>query len=171
MGRSPTASLLLAATLIFCSSIDIVVAQTAQPTAEQMRLINQLPHAQREKALSALRQMQSENASGESQSSLSEPLTELTPESLPEDELGLLESLELLASGRGQVVIHFIPNLTLTADELESITEDPVLSRILGSHFYTLDENAVLNLPGLAEIPLMGLNDAAIMQRLGAEPA
>ena len=48
MGRSPTASLLLAATLMFCMSFDIAVAQSFQPTAEQMRMINQLPPAQRE---------------------------------------------------------------------------------------------------------------------------
>ena len=171
MGRSPTASLLLAATMMFCSSIDIAVAQSFQPTAEQMRMINQLPPAQREQALSALRQMQSQAATGAAQSSISEPLTERMSQSPATDDLMILVPTELQASGGSRVVINLIPKSSLSARERASIAADPVFRQIQGSHFYELDNDAVLSLRGLTDIPLMALDDDAIMQRLRAEPA
>jgi protein involved in polysaccharide export with SLBB domain len=167
LARFSIAGLLLSATLLFCSGVNLAVAQTVQPTAEQMRMVNQLPPAQREQALAALRQMQSQSATQASQTRITEPLT--LPQSTPEEDLQQVIPPELQASAGSRIVINLIPKDSLTARERASIAMDPVLSQVQGSHFYELDESAVLRLPGLAEIPLMGLNDDEVMQRLGAE--
>ena len=153
-----------------CLLSGLAVAQV-QPTAEQMRLINQLPPAQREQALSALRQMQSPANLGSSQRSISEPLTNGIEQDLADDVPELLVPEPLKASASSRVVINLVPKFTLTPTEASELDEDPVLSLIQGSQFYELDKNGVLNLPGLAAIPLMGLDDDGIMQRLGAEPS
>ena len=44
------------------------------------------------------------------------------------------------------------------------------LQRVQGSNYFELNEFGVLELPGLANIPLLGLTANAIAQRLGAVP-
>ena len=147
-------------------------AQTIQPTAEQMRMINQLPPAQREQALSALRQTQSQAEAVAAQSSIAEPLTQQQQQpQLSVEDLQRLAATKLVATGGSRVVINLIAKSSLTARDRAAIAADPVLGQLQGSHFYQLDENAVLSLPGLVDIPLMGLDDGAIVRRLGAVPA
>jgi protein involved in polysaccharide export with SLBB domain len=45
-----------------------------------------------------------------------------------------------------------------------------VLQRLPGSHAYVLDDTGMLALPGLESVPLLGLTEEDIEQRLGAEP-
>ena len=140
-----------------------------QPTAEQMRMINQLPPSQREQALEALRQ--SQPTSAEQQSDISEDLTPVPMEfgedavELDEDEQGPLR-----ADAGSRLIIDLVPHTSLTPDELTAIQDDPVLSRLGGSQFYELDEFGVLELPGLQKVLLLGLTSEAITQRLGAIP-
>ena len=148
----------------------LVIAQF-QPTAEQMRIINQLPPAQRQQALSALRQMQSQAEVDRSQANISEPLTKAVAKDSIVDVARRTQPPELEAEPASRVVIDLTPKSSLTANELKQLDEDPVLGQIQGSHFYKLDESGVLHLPGLAGIQLLGLNNDAIMQRLGAEPS
>ena len=55
------ALVLISAAAILSASQSTVMAQI-QPTAEQMRMINSLPPAQREQALSAIRQAQAQSS-------------------------------------------------------------------------------------------------------------
>ena len=142
-----------------------------QPTAEQMRMINQLPPAQRQQAIDALSQMQSQGATPGGTSSTSEELTPLlSAEEMADDEAGLGEGERRKAESRSRIIIDLIPLETLLPQEMIELEEDPVLARISGTHYYELDEFGVLELPGLQKIPLLGLSDETITRRLSAEP-
>ena len=170
--KLPVATLVLVAVLLGVAPGKVIHAQTTQPTAEQMRMLNQLPPAQREQALSALRQAQLQAEAAAAQSSITEPLTQpQQQQQLSVEDLQRLAATKLLATGGSRVVINLVEKPSLTARERAAIAADPVLAQLQGSHFYQLDENAVLSLPGLVEIPLMGLDDGAITRRLGAVPA
>jgi protein involved in polysaccharide export with SLBB domain len=145
-------------------------AQDIQLTAEQQQLLDQLPPAQRQQALEALDQLNEQRRNADQGSADDEAKTEsgLPPELLGGGEDRLSE--EARASGRSRLVIDLIPREDLTIAELTEIDEDLALRRIVGSHYYELDENGNLVLPGLAEIALRGLTAGSIEERLGAEP-
>ena len=121
--------------------------------------------------MAAIRLMQSQATPDSSPTSISEPLTEMPVEEPLFDVYELFEEEELLAAADSRVVINLLPKLSLSVAERNKLDEDPVLSRIQGSHYYELDESGVLLLPGLPDIVLLGMNDEQIMQRLGAEPS
>ncbi|MEQ9561285.1 MAG: polysaccharide biosynthesis/export family protein [Woeseiaceae bacterium] len=147
------------------------IAQTIQPTADQMRMINQLPPAQRQQALAALRQVQSQGSTGTTQSSITEPLSTSESQNPQVDWTASATPPDLRAEPGSRVVIDLVPKESLTPRQLTELEQDPVLGKLQGSNFYQLDASGVLKLPGLADIPLKGLNDRAIEQRLGAEPS
>jgi len=74
----------LAATLLIGISANFAVAQAIQPTAEQMRMINQLPPAQRQQALDAIRQAEARPAAltplRETNEALADDLSPVTPD-------------------------------------------------------------------------------------------
>ncbi len=154
---------------VFSAATTTAYAQTA----EQMRIINQLPASQREQALNALRQLQSSSSSSSisTQSSITEPLTGEDAQLEPTDMTQAVEPVELVVDAGSRVVINLTPKESLTTTETAELNQDPVLSRLQGSQFFELDNSGVLHLPGLKDIALMGLNDEAIVQRLSAEPA
>lgn len=70
---------------------------------------------------------------------------------------------------------------TTTVQTLTAVpaTEDPAaelkplpsqVSKLIGAHYYRLDKDGVLDLPGVARIPLAGLMPEEAVKRLGAEP-
>jgi len=151
-----------------CMISGLAFAQ-AQLTPEQMRAINQLPPAQRQQAMGVLRQLQSKRESSSEVSSTSEKLTRpLRPEDLTDD-TGLDVAASRRAEGRSRLIIDLIPLETLLPEDVVELKEDPVLTRITGTHYYELDEFGVLELPGLEKIPLLGLSDGTITRRLSAE--
>jgi protein involved in polysaccharide export with SLBB domain len=173
--RSIAKILLVLAVPLVVWQYPALAQQVFQPTAEQMQMLNQLPPAQRQQALDALRQFQEQQRRRQAQEQ---------PGTAPESEFGA--QLEIpgtsaapypeeeqvpRAEGGSSLVINLTPKLSLTAADLVEIEEDAALSRIQGSHYYELDDSGVLQLPGLPEIPLLGLTVGAIEQRLGAEPA
>ncbi len=133
-------------------------------------MLDLLPPDQRRQALAVLRQQQS-GSGGEQRSTLNEelsrengaPLDDVTPAEFSSD--------TLRASAGSRVVIEFSPRENLSPEEIESISENPALSRLQGSRYYELDASGVLAIPGLPSILLLGLTERQIEVRLGAEPA
>lgn len=172
IATSLTTGILLAALLIVSWSED-TSAQSVQPSAEQMRMINQLPPVQRQKALDALRQFESQQKAQSNQddsASGRQNASRSVSKSQTDAQLGSdLESLRVKAGS--SLVITLTPKIDLTDRQLKGIDEDPALSRIVGSHYFELNESGVLVLPGLGDITLLGLTVEEIVERLGAEQA
>jgi protein involved in polysaccharide export with SLBB domain len=130
-------------------------------------MLDQLPPEQRQQAVDALRRQQAKQT-GPSQKSINETLSAATGSSdsvLEEDDDGKRK-----AEGRSRLVLRFDPLETLTDTEIRELEEDPVSQKLLGSHIFVLDENAILLLQGLEVIPLLGLDEREIERRLEAEP-
>ena len=145
------------------------IAQGVQLTAEQQRMLDMLPPAQQQQALNAIRQLQAGQTTEPAQS-LNEPVTESAPGTTSADIGALLSSLEITAQPRSRIVINFSPAGNLTATESRTLDSEPVLQKLLGSHLFVLDDNGVLSLQGLEQIPLLGLTESDINRRLQAEP-
>jgi len=144
------------------------LAQTFQLSPAQQQMLNQLPPAQREQAMDAMRQLQSQQTAG-SQQSINEPIQQSN--SISTDNVDdILTSVEATAQSRSRLVINFTPVETLTTQQLRTLTEDTVLQKLIGSHLFVLDDSGVLSLQGLEVIPLLGLSEADINRRLMAEP-
>ncbi len=161
--------------LIFCFVLAVATsqsaAQTVQPTAEQLQMLNQLPPAQRQQALQALEQLNRQGSDSTQQSSIAEELSPFpqAAQPMPADFLATPEEPE--AQGGSRLIIDLNPKPELSRQETTMLQDDAALQRIQGSRYYELDESGVLLLPGLSKIPLLGLTAEAIEQRLGAEPS
>lgn len=148
-----------------------------QPTPEQMQMLNQLPPAQRQQAMEALREFQEQQRQlqRERQQSQAMPDAQNGAGTLPGGALqGPLPQQEEevpRAEGGSSVIVTLTPREDLTLEERARIESDRVLQTIRGSHYYELNDFGVLELPGLPGIPLRGLTVGGIEQRLAAEPA
>ncbi len=152
--------------LIFCFVLTVATSQSAaqsvQPTAEQLQMLNQLPPAQRKQALQALEQLNRQGSGGKQQSSIAEQLSPLPQavQPLPAELLAILEEPE--AQGGSRLIIDLKPKPDLSPAETRTLQDDAALQRIQGSHYYELNESGVLLLPGFLNIPLLGLTAEAI---------
>ena len=144
-------------------------AQGIQLSAEQQQMLNQLPPAQRQQAMDAIRQLQTQqSASG--QQSINETVSQGDAIRPVDDVDPTVMDVEPRAESRSRLVLNFIPPEFLTGAELRAFNEDALLQKLIGSHFFVLDDSGILTLPGLGPIPLLGLNEADINRRLKAEP-
>lgn len=151
-------------------------AQAIKLTPQQEAMLNQLPPSQRRQALDALEQFNRQNAMQDAGSEL----TEGQPSESTTADGGFLDGLfdeeeeaekESRAAEGSRLVIGFTPRADLAPAEMAELRSDPALALITGSNFYELDNSGVLKLPGLPSIPLLGLSEQSIEQRLAAEPA
>lgn len=168
------AIVLLLPALLLLIAIGAEAQQSFQPTPQQRQMLDSLPPAQRQQALEALRQLNSEQ-NGTSQSRINETADSLEPEfdlanGRAEERLDEVGDDVLRADAGGSLVITFTPKTRLTPEEVVVIEDDPVLGRLTGSGAYTLDDSGVLSLQGLGFVPLLGLTEPDIERRLGAEP-
>lgn len=164
--------ILLLAALLLVAAVDTSDAQSFRLSPEQQAMLDQLPPAQRQQALDAIKQLQ-QQAGAETEAS---PDTDDEVRMIPglEDMRGTIEEVEEeepSAEGGSRLVIEFEPRDDLDGRELKEIEDDPALNRILGSQYFELDDRGFLTIPGLPEIQLRGLAQEAIEARLGAEPA
>jgi protein involved in polysaccharide export with SLBB domain len=155
---------------------DAVHSQAITLTPQQEAMLNQLPPSQRQQALDAIEELNRQRAGqdGDAGSALpGMPFPGLADQAmldrlfLEEEE----EEEEPTAEGGSRLVITLTPRDDLNADEREMLRSDPALERVSGSNYYELDESGVLMLPGLPTIPLLGLTEESIGERLSAEPA
>ena len=145
----------------------VTFAQGIQLSAEQQQMLNQLPPAQRQQAVDAIRQLQSQQASS-TQQSINEPLVSAGSPPAADSIDQILSDLEPRAEGRSRLVLNFTPSKSLSAAQRRSLAQDAALQDLTGSRLFILDDSGVLTLPGLEPIPLLGLNEADINRRLGA---
>ena len=154
--------MLLLATLSF--------AQGIQLSAEQQRMLDQLPPAQRQQAMDAISQFERSQSAGQSQSlresdqdrgatsDLSPVVSKVRTEDEPRADVG------------SRLVITFTPRDALTKQERSDLENDPAFERLSGNRAFMLDASGGLSLPGLGVVPLLGLSEADISRRLAAEP-
>ena len=143
-------------------------AQVSGLTAEQQRMLNQLPASQREEALKALAQYKATQPGN-----TVEPLKEEASSPAPETAQPVAAEpapAQTFAAPNSRLVIQFTPKEELTPEETTAISEDPLQSRLIGDHSFVLDGNGVLSLFGVQSIPLLGLSEGDIERRLAAEP-
>jgi len=165
--QSGRRSAALGAILLLLASA-AVLAQSIQLSPEQQRMLDQLPPAQREQAMQAIRQLQDQQK-GTTQQSINEPIQEAEPiTSSTVDQTPPYE--EPRAQPRSSLVLDFTLLDTLTVDERLAIDNDPILRNLQGSRVFILDESGVLSVQGLEMIPLLGLSEEDIGRRLEAEP-
>jgi len=164
-----TALILLLALNLQCA---VSFAQTAV-TPEMMRAYQNLTPAQRAQALEMLQ--------GDSAGMSAGPSAQV-PEA--GGKLGLagfdLAAIEGLAEEIDSDVLRIQGNDTIVVEvtlkggeesaELRQLMADINRSRIIGSHVFKLDKRGVLELPGIASIPLAGLTAEEVAIRLGSEP-
>ena len=143
-------------------------AQDMRLSAEQQRMLDQLPPAQRQQALSAIRQIQSKSSEERSTQTLNEQ-TAIASEEGPDEILPLVDAAPR-AEPRSRLVIRFTPRGNLLPSEVQLLDADPALNRLIGSHLFVLDDSGVLSLQGIESIPLLGLDQEDIIYRLGATP-
>lgn len=159
------ASAALATTLLLLSTAN---AQSIQLTPSQQQMLNSLPPEQRQQALGALRDLQSQQDKPAT-TSINEPVDAVTAGPVDAYLQSLAPQEEPQAMSRSRLVIDFEPSATLAPPDQQAILDDPVLNRLIGSHLFVLDDAGVLTIDGLDEIPLLGLAEADIERRLQAE--
>ncbi|MGI9204989.1 MAG: SLBB domain-containing protein [Woeseiaceae bacterium] len=171
IGRIALAFWRYLAVLLLLMSSSVAFSQGITLTPEQQAMLNQLPPAQRQEALRRLEELGQTGRSPGGLSSLSEEPTSPPQSRDAGDEDLLLADEEPRAEGSSALVINLNPKFDLSAEQQSQLAEDAALKSVRGSHFYTLTESGVLALPGLPEIPLLGLTAEQIERRLLAEPS
>lgn len=145
-----------------------VAAQNIRLSAEQQRMLDQLPPAQRQQALNAIREIQSQPSAIAPGETINEPLSD-APES---DQADMLASFDIEPKVRGnsRLVIVFTPRDDLEPGQERLLSTDAALKRLVGNQLFVVDDSGVLELPGVERIPLLGLEKADIERRLRAAP-
>ncbi len=143
------------------------LAQSAQFSAAQQQMLNQLPPAQRQQAMDAIRQLNAQQSMS-TQQTINEPVSQPVASTNNIDQV--LAAVESTAHPRSRVVIVFKPSGSLSPAQRRQLFGDAALSKLLGSHLFVLDDSGVLSLDGLESIPLLGLTEREINRRLAAEP-
>ena len=165
MTRILRASIVAAALLLYVAGTNEAQSQQVTLTPEQQTMLNQLPPAQRQQALKALRELESQRSSNARQT-----INEADSWPTEEREAEAPAEVELTprAAARSRIILRFDPREDLSPGERRDLDADPVLQRLLGSHLFVLDDSGVLSLQGLELIPLLGLSEEDIVRRLGA---
>ena len=145
-----------------------VLAQV-QLTPALQQMLYSLPPAQRQQAMEAIQQLNTQGELGDGQSTIRE--VDETGDFALEEPLDFeFEEIEVpRAIQGGELVITLTPKEDLSPEEIIRVDNDPLLSRLSGSGVYRLDQTGTLILPGLDRILLLGLAEEDIARRLGAE--
>ena len=147
-----------------------VFGQGVQLSPEQQQMLDSLPASQRQQAMDAIRQLESQQAQG-SKRSINEPVTRGTSTQATDEVDQSLGLMAATAKPRSRIVVNFSPLVSLSIEERRTLSRDPVLDKLTGSHLFVLDDSGILSLQGLELIPLLGLSEADINRRLKAEPS
>ena len=159
--------------LTLCLMVGLVtglnVLAQVQLTPAQQQMLNSLPPAQRQQAMEAIQQLNTQGELGDGQSTIRE--VDETGDFALEEPLDFeFEEIEVpRAIQGGELVITLTPKEDLSPEEIIRVDNDPLLSRLSGSGVYRLDQTGTLTLPGLDRILLLGLAEEDIARRLGAE--
>lgn len=168
MTSRAAAGLLLAAFLVLLAPAP---ASAQQPTAEQLRMLQQLPESQRAELMRSMG-IEDLGANGRADTRLQFPETIR----LPEEELEEVEELLRLAPNSTVIVRLELPEEVPPNPELrrrfeEQVLLNPRLGALEGAATYELDALGRIQFPGVARIPLAGLTEEEAARRIEAEPA
>lgn len=144
--------------------------QSIQLSAEQQQMLNQLPPAQRQQVLEAIRELQGRQVNGAQQQSINESVTQMDAPDTSDFVDQILSDPEPRGEPRSRLVLTFELPEAMSAAERRSLASDPARQGLVGSRLYILDDSGVLTLPGLEPIELLGMKVADINRRLEAEP-
>ena len=131
-------------------------------------MLNQLPPQQRQQALDALRQMQSQGAAQQSMATIREAEGSAVDNSMPENSVDEFDDQRVEPGSR--LVINLTPKQDLPTETQQQMEDDPFLQSIVGSNVWVVDDAGVLSFQGLAFVPLLGLREADVIRRLEASP-
>ncbi|MGI9237458.1 MAG: SLBB domain-containing protein, partial [Woeseiaceae bacterium] len=161
----------LAAALCLSFVAAISFAQGIQLSAEQQQMLNQLPAAERQQAMEAIRQLEMQQQQATPvQRTINEPVSQADDPTASDDVGQILSEVEPRAEGRSRLVLNFEISDELTDLERRAYAMDPALRELVGSSLHILDDSGVLSLRGLDPIALLGMTEADINRRLQAEP-
>jgi protein involved in polysaccharide export with SLBB domain len=138
------------------------LANGQQPlTAEQVELLRSLPESQQRELMQRFAAMPGANV----EPGLVFPVVvnrrpAAAGDELPADRI----------SGGETLIVNFTLRDDLDAETLRRVRNDANRVALLGSNAYELDAGGSLRLPGVATVPLLGLDEREIRIRLGAEP-
>jgi len=144
-------------------------AQSIQLSPAQQQMLNQLPPAQRQQAMDAIRQLNSQQSTS-AQQTINEPIEQFAPTGSATNIDQVFVSMEATAQPRSRLVINFTSRPSMTAEQRRRLANDAAMRKLIGSHLFVLDDSGVLSLQGLELIPLLGLSEVDINRRLAAEP-
>jgi len=156
--------------LALCLPCAVVFAQTAV-TPEMLRAFQNLTPAQRAQALEMLQGGGASTGFGDEQR-----LGEETPFAGSDFGFGFLgdeaqtEPEELRIEGNDTIVVTTTLKEDAKPGDAQRLMADINRSRIIGSRVFKLDKRGVLELAGIASIPLAGLTAEEVAIRLGSEP-
>jgi len=158
--------------LAFCLQCAVVFAQTTV-TPEMMRAYQNLTPAQRAQALQMLQGDGAGMGIGpdiqESKTGGSLGLAGLDLAAI-ENAVQQVEPGILRIQGDDTIVVAVTLKGGEESVEARQLLADINRSRIIGSHVFKLDKRGILELPGIASIPLAGLTAGEVAIRLGSEP-
>jgi len=156
----------------FCLQSGGIFAQTAI-TPEMMRAYQNLTPSQRAQALQMLQGGGAGSAMGagdvqETNSGGSPELAGLDFAAIEEAAQSDQEVLRI--EGNDTIVVAVSLKEDAEPEIARQLMADINRSRIIGNHLFKLDKRGVLELPGIASIPLAGLTAEEVAIRLGSEP-
>jgi len=159
---------LLIASLLFSSA---AYAQGIRLTPQQQQMLDSLPPAQRQQALEAIDDLARQQ--GVPLNSINEQSDLDEFDSLDDgfEEFEEEEAVDTVprAKARSRLVLTITPKASLPPVDVEALSEDPAIVRIIGNNLFILDDDGVLSLQGLGDVPLLGLVQDDIKRRLSAE--
>ena len=146
--------------------------EAQQLTQEQMRMLQQLSPSEREALMRSMGIKPGQTTPGKR--ALSQDQEEIPPEyPLPEEGKADLEDEEPRLGPESSIVLTLMLPEELTPEEQLAtrllLEEDRWLAELEGSNTFQLDAMAILNLPGVASIPLGGLTAEEAAKRILAE--
>ena len=111
----PSSTIILIFFLVLAVAISQSIAQTVQPTAEQLQMLNQLPPGQRQEVLQALEQLNQQGSGGTQRSSSEEQLSPLpqADQPLPAEFPVTPEEPEAEAGSRLIITLNLKPDFFL----------------------------------------------------------
>ena len=169
--------LVLSVWFLFLVGLSAASAQIAGLTPDQLRMFQSLSPSQQAAILSAVQggggagigQMPKDSVPGQVEALPGSKGTSWI-HNYNQDILNLLGDEELLVKGDDTLVIVSILKEDAEPGAVSDFMADPNRSRLLGSRLVKLDRLGILDLPGIASIPLAGLPAEDVALRLSAEP-
>jgi polysaccharide biosynthesis/export protein len=143
-------------------------AQSTKPTAEQLRMLRQLPEQERRELMRSMGINDAARAEAEAELAFPETVRPPEPEVEEPEEIARLKAESTI------IVRLTLPELQDNPDRQRRIEDtfrrNPQLEKIRGAATYSLDREGMIHFPGVASMRLAGLTEFEAARRIEAEP-